>query len=215
MSRQRRVLREVTQEQLANRGNLQPSVLNVKLQLSPQRTKKMGTPGSYPATYDRKALSELLRSSAQTLIHTDSELQRAKEKIILLELELELRLSSTAVVDKITHCTQTETETTAVEGSASTQTKPIDRADKSSGSTETETGDNNNHSVIAPQSSPPSGFVSIEEFDKVVTELIEARLANLELSMSLEAAMARAEPLRRKSNEEGAKRKTQHRSIGL
>lgn len=211
MSRQRRVLREVTQEQLANRGNLQPSVLNVKLQLSPQRTKKMEMPGSHctgsshPATYDRKALSELLRSSAQTLIHTDSELQRAKEKIILLELELELRLSSTAVVDKITHCTQTETETTTVGGSASTQTEPIGRANKSSGNTETETGD---HSVIVPQSSPPSGFVSIEEFDKVVTELIEARLANLELSMSLEAAMARAELLRRKSKEEGAKRKT-------
>ena len=204
MSRQRRVLREVTQEQLANRGNLQPSVLNVKLQLSPQRTKKMEMPGSHctgsshPATYDRKALSELLRSSAQTLIHTDSELQRAKEKIILLELELELRLSSTAVVDKITHCTQTETETTTVGGSASTQTEPIGRANKSSGNTETETGD---HSVIVPQSSlaSSSGFVSIEEFDKVVAELIEARLANLELSMSLEAAMAKAELLRRKS----------------
>lgn len=192
----RRVLGEVSHGQLANRGNLQPSVLNVKLQLSPQRTASMLEPPAYaavdshPATYDRKALSELLRSSAQTLIQTDSELHRAKEKIF----ELELRLSSTAVVDTMTHCTQTETETTAID-QASTQTEPIDS--KTSDSTEIEI-DNSNFSDVAPQSPPPSGFVSIEEFNMVVTELIETRLANMELSMSLEAARGRADLLRRK-----------------
>ena len=177
--RRRVALGSITPLQIASRGNIQGSSTGslslVKLQLSPsENNDKVET----PRTYDRKALSELLRSSASTLVHTDNQLKEAREQIEGLKLSLaakdkELTISNRSLATLTTAETQTEEESGTHTVETQTQTDEESRAQDCK-------------EVIISE----SNFASVDEFEAIVCELVAARLQVLTLSSALEAAQS-------------------------
>ena len=154
-------------------------IMNETPQVSPTKSSASADTPTSQSTYDRKALSELLRVSATTLKTTHEQLQRANEQIASLQAELQQqRLSAAPVLETVDASLQTELQhVSSVETiGASCQTEPA--------ATLLSTP-----SKPKPKPKPPSrreresgnSFSSSAEFESVVEELVALRLRVFEL----------------------------------
>ena len=159
-------------------GKENASVITQTPQVSPVKTAVyVDTPsssGSGSGTYDRKALSELLRVSATTLKTTHEQLQHANQHIAELKAELSARQKT------INFATQTETPELRSASDAASQTMP-------------ETACQEHQSALVPADKPKGThkatrvkregkmFASGAEFERIVSELIHLRLRVFEL----------------------------------
>jgi len=195
--RRRVALGPITPLQVASKGNIQGSSTGslslVKLQLSPsENNDKVET----PRTYDRKALSELLRSSASTLVHTDNQLKEAREQIEGLKLSLaakdkELTISNRSLATLTTAETQTEEESgTSSSASAQQASAEVESILTHTVETQTHTDEESRAQDCKEVIISESNFASVDEFEAIVCELVAARLQVLTLSSALEAAQS-------------------------
>jgi len=191
-------LGNITQLQAGTRGNIQGSSSGslslVKLQLSPSPSEsndKVETPKSY----DRKALSELLRSSALTLVQTDNQLKEAREHIEALKLSLiakdkELTISKRSLASLTTSETQTEEADTTLTHTVETQTEEADISLTHTVESQIQTDEESQLQDCKQVIISDSNFASSAEFESIVCELVATRLELLNLSSALEATQS-------------------------
>ena len=213
-SRPARALSELSLAQVESKANVAAAALQYlqphQLQVSPKKRRSSSktqliplqqpSPGPSTQTYDRKALSELLRSSAQTLLFTDGELTKAKAKIEELQAESEAKNRELAAAAALLR----EKEVTPICTSAATQTDeelPTPAPMSILAHSETQTSPPRRTQTTpkskaapgpapVPSSGSGSDFSSAREFEVIITELIDARLKILELTAALEANRA-------------------------
>jgi len=143
-------------------------------------------------SYDRHQLSALLRSSAQSLLYTDSELTKARTENAALQREVE-SLSATLAAFTREHTQQQILEdlldepvaatstSTSSSSTTTTQTESAETPIPTKLSISTQTDDETRR-----RSPQQASFESRAEFERVCKELIDCRLRSFELEALLE-----------------------------
>lgn len=186
--RRRTALTSLTPSQLANKENF---IRAVNPQISPQKSSLDIT--SQTLVYDRKALSDLLRSSALTLKKTHEDLENANSEVARLNAIIDQKNEKITALESINLTQQivldnlSSSRSIFTTNSSSTQTEeppPV-----ASNSDELSAPIKPEH--IADQTPGECGvLLSSDEFALIITELIELRMKCMDSAISKNVAPA-------------------------